>query len=1441
MKVLGIDMGSNSIGLSVRNPELGNDLENQLEYFSSVIFSSGVGNGKTGEYSYAAERTKYRSSRRLYQSRKYRKWETLKVLRYNKLCPLSESGLAQWSIYNKAKGLYRKYPVNEQQFEQWIKLDFNGDGKPDYASPYQLRDELMNRQLDMKNAIDRYKLGRALYHIAQRRGFKSSKGETIKEQENLENNSIESKPDKDIIRELKKSEDNKSKELTTYMKENNLKTVGQAFALLERNGIRIRGGKYQAIRSQYKEEVYEIFKFQQALSTDSDLFDRIISERKEKGSIFYKKPLRSQKGLVGLCTMERKIFFDKRNNQKIEKGKPRCPISHPDFEEFRAWSLINNIRYRRNAEEEWQSLALEDKHDLFNEKFLLTRSNFKFEDIAKWLSKRFGIALSYKDKTLNYKEKTNVAGCPISGRLKNLLGDNWKSMLIPVDKEKVNRTTGEVKKITYNYEDIWHICFSYDESEFVYEFGIKRLGYNEIKANELVRIWGAIQQGYGMLSLKAIRNINPFLKQGYPYTEAVLLAKIPELMGSHKWEKYGQLVEKSISDIIVKNRFEKRILNIVNNLIGNYKSLQYNDEGFATKEVNYLLDEKDKEQIEEFCIANYGAKSWSEMSVEKRGVVLDVVREDYQAFFKTEKRDFFKIPKVSDALKEFLSKKFEMFRCENYEEYSHQNNCKCDACKKLNKLYHPSQIAFYPPAIAQSFNYNGVQLSMKLLESPVIGSFKNPMAMKALHILRKEINKLLKEGIIDEDTRIVVETARDLNDANKRWAIRKYQGEREKENDEISKIIQTYFNTNRKISNDEIQKAKLLIDQHEIPVEDGMFEKNVKKYKLWLEQGCRCIYTGKPLNLTSLFSENNTTDFEHTIPRSKSFDNSLANLTVCDAYYNRTIKKNKLPFELENYEKTARIGDEEYPPIKDQLKHWKKKVERLQDNVNNWKFKAKRAQDKPAKDFAIRQRHLWEMELDYWKNKLERFTMKEVKSSFKNSQLVDTRLITKYVFHYLKTVFNSVDVQKGEVTADFRKMLGVQKAYEKKDRTKHSHHAIDAATLTLIPKSAKREKMLSLFYKIEEHKKLNKDTPELQEELNKERLSCNFNKVKNMVPFIEDKILIKHESKNQALAPAKKVVRKRKKIVKVKNNRGEKVSMVAKGDSIRGQLHEETFYGKIKALDKKDEFWMVGRKKIEELNPKTDIIVDKALSEHIHQQIDNGVELNKLKDKAGNTIRHIRCRVKAGRGFLSPDDVTTVKQQTYLSRYDYKNYYYANSGDNFGFALYVDENKKPLKIIPKSLFEVSKQDIDEHKKIEDYFERNIMVGRGQRKKIGELYNVFQVGQHVLFYVDDKEELKHTDNLSSHLYVVKTLFDGKTGRIQFQHHLEARTDEQLIRDFPDKDENGKKLFGKAGKNGFSSFGLDFIRPRLLLTVGKLNCIYEGKDFEFKADNQIRFFF
>ena len=1454
--ILGIDLGTNSIGLSLRNASISGNIQEQLEYFTSVIFPSGVGKGKSGEFSYAAERTKHRSSRRLHQARRYRIWATLKFLIENGYCPLSIEDLEKWSKYDKANGLKRQYPIHATLFEQWVRLDFNGDGKPDYTNPYELRADLMKKQFDFSNQIDKYKFGRALYHIAQHRGFKSSKGETIKEQEqNEKENVIET----DLSEALKKSEEKKSGKLTEYMTKHNLPTVGCAYDHILKSGIRVRNSEYQAVRSQYKEEIERIFEFQNGLSKESDFYKKLVSEKKGEGTIFYKRPLRSQKGLVGHCT--------------LETNKPRCPISHPEFEIFRAWCFINNIRYGKDLKE---TLTIEQKKDLFNKRFLLTRDSFKFEEIKNWIEKVTCMKLDYDSKTINYKDNTNISGCPICGRLKNLLGEEWESWRYESDEDKINRKTGEIKKISYSTFDLWHICFTYEEPEYVESFAKQKLHFDDNQAKQLVRIFGKIQQGYSMLSLKAIKNINRFLQDGLIYSDAVLLAKLPYIF-KDKWTDSKEDVINHLDTIIKQNKAQKQLFNIANSLIANYKSLSYDEETqtyerFADHNYDYKLMESDYEDIEKATIKAIGEHTWSKKSFEEQTHIKEEVARLYQDFFFSKERDYYKLPKVADALANYLH--------DNYEFLSN---------KDLKKIYHPSMIEFYASAKEQQLEDGRW---MKLLGSPVIGALKNPMAMRVLHTLRKQINALLKASLINgEDTRIVVEMAKDLNDANMRWAIEAYQREREAENKEFEKILSEYH-PGRVINDDDIDQVRLMCEQHDIP-EHGVlikrneseikksktekhpaYKKDITKYRLWLEQGCRCIYTGKIINISNLFDDN-AYDIEHTIPRSMSFDDSMRNLTICDAHYNRTIKKNQIPTQLANYEKDANG----YSAILPRLQPWIDKVEKLKDNVKFWEAQSRLAQNKEKKDYCIRQKHLWKMEFDYWKNKVERFTITEVTSGFRNNQLNDTRIISKYAYHYLKTVFNKVDVQKGNVTSNFRKMLGVQSIDEKKKRDKHSHHAIDATVLTLIPKAAQRDKMLELFYKIQEDEKMGSDTTKLKKDLIKEQRKCILPKnISSIVPFIENNILVNHISKDQTLTPAHRRKRIRGKIVPLKDADGKVVYQThadgtikknkfgrpipeAKkwitGDGIRGQLHKESFFGAIKYpqidkdgkpltkngsyiyekdSDNQDIISMVMRVPITSFKKEDELkkIVDPTIRETIEKTIAKRKEEGKsfktaieepiwLLDKNGNElktdkhghsilpIRHVRCKVAAGRGFFTKDKAIEVKAQTYPSKYKYKNSYYAQNDGNYLCLLYegVKKGKVERRFKFLNFFEISTLSI---KKTEDLWKEPYFKTIEDGKSILQLTAIIKTGYRILMWKSSPDELVGlTDkDLNSRLFVVYKFNLKGANCIYLQNHLDARSE------IP-KDEN------------YTSFDEKKYQARLTLVANGFNCLIEYRDF------------
>lgn len=1433
-KILGLDLGTNSIGWALRNPDL---TENQIEKFGVLTFNKGVGLGKTGEYSYAAERTKKRSARRLYQSRKYRLWATLEILIDNGYCPLAKDNLNKWRHYSKEEAVKnnnggRIYPVDDIAFDQWVKLDFNRDAKPDYTSPYQLRKQLADTKLDFSKEENRMKLGRALYHIAQRRGFKSSRkgSDNVKEKET----------GNDKIVDLQYSEKKKNKAIIEYFEKNiEAKTIGWLYALLEKDNIRIRESVAQyAIRENYKDEIKYIFEFQ-GLGIAHPLFTQLVESGKNKndGSIFYKRPLRSQKGLIGKCT--------------LEPSKYRAPISHPNFELFRAWSFINNIKYKEHTNDYQKPLPLEIKQEILTEKFFRkSKSYFPFSEITEFVAKK-----GFKWQ-LNYPPKTTVTGCPVSARLKDIFGDDY--LTIKITKE----ASAKAGKNYYDIEDIWHVLFSYEDQEFVAEFAEKKLKLNPENIKQFVIAWNALPVGYGMLSLNAISKINRFLQKGLIYTEAVMLANLPEVIGQELWNKNERFFIEHISGIIDENRQQKNMLNIVNNLISQHKNLALK---FGYKNDSYQLDDDDRKDIQQAIEEAFGQTKWKEQKLEEQQQIISTVTDCYQAYFKStgfKRKDingerfvmvhsgnhiyyksdsgYYRLPKLIDTLKEFLLLHFELSE------------------KQLQKIYHPSEINIYPPAKADD---NGV---LKL-GSPKTGSFKNPMAMRTLHELRKLVNYMIDTNQIDNDTRIVVEVARELNDANKRWAIEAMQRQREAENQEFAKAIEQLLKEEKNVIahpeiETDIDKVRLFFELNEeqsLPAvieedEDkkgkkkkkaekdeavrwgGLGKNLIDKYRLWVEQGYQCVYTGKFITLSDLFTEG-VIDFEHTVPRSKSFDNSLANLTVCYHDYNRTIKKNQIPTQLNNYNTDYDYGGKigKCTSITSRLEKWKEKVGRIKQQIDFWKTKSKKAADKQWKDDAIRQRHLWEEELRYWKNKLDRFTITEITTGFKNSQKADTQLISKYAFHYLKTYFDKVDVQKGSITAEFRKIYKLQVPDEKKDRSKHSHHAKDAAVLTLIPVAAKRDEILTEYY---QHKERHDTfTTEPYKGFNRE-----------FVWNIDDSVLINNITNDQSISPAKRKVRKRGKEQYIP---GTNKSMWATGDCIRGQLHQETFYGAIKPA-KRDEKNNILKDEDGNLilEDKLKYVVRvpfqykkdsntpgfKTLDEILKQVVDVGLKLQIVKqvkatgglkeafekgiyllDKNGkphgNKIRHIRV-------WASVSEPLKIKKQTNLSKAEYKQHYYAGNATNSYFAIYKGDGKRDFDF--KNLFDAGQSmAIASIQKPADLFEPHITITKAKKEIQLSLTYILETGRKVLFKKDAEESLQDLPmaELLKRLYVY-TNFE-KDGRLNFKYHLEARN----------------KIEETYSE---SEFDFNNPKPTLRFNYSKYDFAVEGYDFIIKMDGELK---
>ncbi|MDA0773274.1 MAG: hypothetical protein O2914_02860 [Bacteroidetes bacterium] len=119
MKVIGLDIGSSSIGWFVREFD-------QIIKHGVIVFKGGMIKNSTGGYSSPTkERREKRSPRNLIRARKYRTWELLKLLIENNMVPLSYEELNQWKKYRN--GQKRIFPESKT-FKSWLSCNFSYQG-----------------------------------------------------------------------------------------------------------------------------------------------------------------------------------------------------------------------------------------------------------------------------------------------------------------------------------------------------------------------------------------------------------------------------------------------------------------------------------------------------------------------------------------------------------------------------------------------------------------------------------------------------------------------------------------------------------------------------------------------------------------------------------------------------------------------------------------------------------------------------------------------------------------------------------------------------------------------------------------------------------------------------------------------------------------------------------------------------------------------------------------------------------------------------------------------------------------------------------------------------------------------------------------------------------------------------------------------------------------
>ncbi len=674
-----------------------------------------------------------------------------------------------------------------------------------------------------------------------------------------------------------------------------------------------------------------------------------------------------------------------------------------------------------------------------------------------------------------------------------------------------------------------------------------------------------------------------------------------------------------------------------------------------------------------------------------------------------------------------------------------------------------------------------------------LGMIRNPIAQRAMTVMRRLINTLSRLHLIDKNTKICLELARSVNNWAMRDALASWQKKNEQKRQDIAKAIKEYGLE---------------------PTDDLIL-----RYQLAEEQDNTCIYTGKKLSIDMILSPGTPFDIEHTIPRSRSGDNSTINKTLCDWDYNRNTKKGQLPSECPNYE-----------DIMARLKPWKDKVTALENKYAKAIKSCRGVIDPLAHSRSRSKALLTKFELDYWRRKVKTFTMSEEdvqKKGFMNRQLVDTGIMTRHAIEFLRSVYPDTYPVNGDAVALARKAWGVQ-GDTPKSRNNHTHHAVDAITIAYLNPYRFMTICAALKDDGQSHQQVRTCCPPPFEGFNET--------LRSAVSSILAKFLIKH-------CETQKTIRRSVTLAKpVKTADGRLIRTVPSinNHTVRGQLSKETFYGCIMRpnndptdadRDKESTPAYVIRKSLDGLK-EGDIakIVDPIVRQKVREQYDAYIAQGEKSplalhywmktpsgSSAGVPIKKVRIYAKVA-------EPHKLKMHDFVGDKEYKTPYYVDTGDNLRMALYCQQKANGATswaTQPENLLHWAQ---NHHKP--DY------VAPEDQTKLGTFLGYIQAGTMALLYNGSPDELKtlSAKELAQRLYRV-TKFE-KSGRTTLRLHTEARPATVLSQDLKDKGLSGT---GASEPSYTTPMSLLYVSPSKFCNF----LLFEGIHFTLTLDGRLSF--
>lgn len=325
--------------------------------------------------------------------------------------------------------------------------------------------------------------------------------------------------------------------------------------------------------------------------------------------IFYQRPLKSKKSLLGVCELEGKnaTFTIDGKEKSCLIGPKVCPKSSPIFQEFRIWQRLNDTRVTisekspitHRKENFTRELTLEEKKLIASE--LLITDKLSKKEVLKLIFK------TDKDKDLNFKAyegNTTYAG----------LFEKYLSIVeltgheLPSNIKYANEKITAVKQIFdacgYNsdilsfnstldsqacyeqsYYMLWHLLYSYEGDNS--KTGIEKLIDKIASITHLEREFAAMlatityKPDYSNLSSKAMHKILPYMLEGNDYALACEYAGYRHSKDSLTKEELDARPLKNRLDILPKNSLRnpvvEKILNqmihVVNGVIEQYGAI----------------------------------------------------------------------------------------------------------------------------------------------------------------------------------------------------------------------------------------------------------------------------------------------------------------------------------------------------------------------------------------------------------------------------------------------------------------------------------------------------------------------------------------------------------------------------------------------------------------------------------------------------------------------------------------------------------------------------------------------------------------------------------------------------------------------------------------------------------------------------------------------------